>query len=73
MASKNNATWYKIAENIEEINFSSNGLAELQLNGKTLCIGLFNKQIFACAQKCPHAGGIMANGYIDALGQLVCP
>ena len=27
----------------------------------------------ACAYACPHAGGILSEGYIDALGNVVCP
>jgi len=73
MASPSKNTWHKIAENIAEINFSYNGLAELEINDKKLCIGLHNNQIFACTQKCPHAGGILADGYIDAAGNIVCP
>ena len=65
--------WHKIAENIDEINFSSNGLAELEVNGKIICVGLYNNQVFACTQKCPHAGGILADGYIDDVGNIVCP
>ena len=29
--------------------------------------------IFAFAYKCPHAGGYFVNGYLDALGNVVCP
>jgi len=29
--------------------------------------------LMACAQKCPHAGGMMAEGHLDALGNIVCP
>ena len=33
-----------------------------------------NKDILsACASQCPHAGGQMADGHIDALGNIVCP
>jgi len=65
--------FYKIAENIAEINFSSNGIAEIEVNGKIICIGLHEHRLFACTQKCPHAGGILADGYIDAVGNIVCP
>ena len=65
--------WHKIAHHISEINFSATGLAEVQVNNKTICIALNKNKLFACTQKCPHAGGIMANGYIDALGNIVCP
>ena len=66
-------SWYKIADSIAEISFSSNGLAQLEVNGKPFCVGLHNNNIFACTQKCPHAGGILADGYIDTVGNLVCP
>jgi nitrite reductase/ring-hydroxylating ferredoxin subunit len=65
--------WHKIADSITGIPFSENGLAEVQVNNKTICIALHQQQLFACTQKCPHAGGFMANGYLDALGNIVCP
>jgi len=66
-------TWHKIANNISEINFNANGLAELDINGKTICLAKHNNQLFACTQKCPHAGGLLAHGQLDALGNMVCP
>lgn len=33
----------------------------------------FGGRFYAFAQKCPHASGIMTDGYIDAQGQVVCP
>ena len=65
--------WYKIAESISEINAGPNGLTTLDVAGKTITIGLHNNEVFACTQKCPHAGGLLADGYIDAVGNLVCP
>jgi nitrite reductase/ring-hydroxylating ferredoxin subunit len=65
--------WHKVADFIEEINFSGNNIAVAEANGKKICIGKFNNDIFAFAYKCPHAGGIMADGYIDVLGNVVCP
>lgn len=65
--------WKKIAESITEINFSENGLAELEVSGKKLCVGLYKNEVFACAQKCPHAGGILSDGYLDTIGNIVCP
>jgi nitrite reductase/ring-hydroxylating ferredoxin subunit len=65
--------WYKIANTIEEIGFSSDGLVEVEVNGRKVCIALKNETLFACAAKCPHAGGNMSHGYVDALGNIVCP
>lgn len=65
--------WVKIAESIEEIPFSSNGIAEVNADGKEICIALFKEEIFAFSRKCPHASGLLINGYIDPLGNVVCP
>ena len=73
MAATSKQTWHKIADSLAEIKFSVNGLAEIEINGKTICIAQHKTQLFACTQKCPHAGGILADGYIDAVGNLVCP
>ncbi len=66
-------TSYRIAESLAEINFNKNGLALVEVGGKTITIAHHNDQIFACAHKCPHAGGILAEGYLDAIGNIVCP
>jgi len=66
-------TWHKVADHINELNFSDNHIAVAEMNGRRICIAKFNDSIFAFAYKCPHAGGILADGYIDALGNVVCP
>ncbi len=65
--------WHKVAENVAEINFSAGGLAEITVGNKTICIALHNNALTACSQKCPHAGGKLSDGYIDATGNIVCP
>jgi 3-phenylpropionate/trans-cinnamate dioxygenase ferredoxin subunit len=70
---KNNITWHKIADSEAEINVAANGLAQITVAGKSVCLAKKNGVINACATKCPHAGGIMTNGFIDALGNIVCP
>jgi 3-phenylpropionate/trans-cinnamate dioxygenase ferredoxin subunit len=66
-------SWYKIADHVHEIDFAANNIAVVELNGKKICIGKHNDIVFAFAYKCPHAGGILADGYIDAAGNVVCP
>ncbi len=66
-------TWHKVADHQNEFNFSENNIAVTELNGKQICIGKIENEIFAFAYKCPHAGGILAEGHIDALGNIVCP
>ena len=73
MSTSTKYTWYKLADSVQELSFSEDGLAELELNGKKICISLHKEQLFACTAKCPHAGGRLADGYIDALGNIVCP
>jgi 3-phenylpropionate/trans-cinnamate dioxygenase ferredoxin subunit len=65
--------WHKIAESVEEIGLWSNNLTELEVNGKKICVGMVRDRFFACTQKCPHAGGTLAEGHIDAMGNIVCP
>ena len=66
-------TWHKIADHINELDFASNNIALVEVKGKSICIGKYKENIFAFACKCPHAGGLLAEGYIDALGNVVCP
>jgi len=65
--------WHKIADSLGEVAFASNNIAVVDLDGKNICIGKFNDGFFAFAYKCPHAGGTLADGYIDPLGNIVCP
>ncbi|MBS1734139.1 MAG: Rieske 2Fe-2S domain-containing protein [Bacteroidetes bacterium] len=65
--------WIKIAESREELHFSADGTAHAEADGKKLCIISYKEELYACVSKCPHAGGMMADGYIDAVGNIVCP
>lgn len=65
--------WHKIAENSNEILWQSNNLCIVDIADKKITLAKFNNSIFAFAYKCPHASGIMANGFIDATGNIVCP
>ena len=65
--------WHKIADYLQEINFGDNDIGVAELNGKKICVGKFKSEIFAFGYKCPHAGGILADGWFDAMGNVVCP
>ena len=73
MSSSQKYTWHKIADSLEEIPFPQSGLTEIEVNGKTFCLSLHDNTIHACTNKCPHAGGTLAEGYLDASGNIVCP
>ena len=63
----------KVAESIEEIPFGANNLVEVSADEKRICIGKYKEEFFAFAAKCPHASGFLVDGFIDALGNVVCP
>ena len=65
-------TWYKIADSEKELFFDDNNLLQTEVDGKKVCIARTNDKLFACTAKCPHAGGYLADGYIDAVGNIVC-
>lgn len=66
-------TWHKIADSIQELAFNENNLVEVESGDKKFCIAKKEESLFACAHKCPHAGGFMDEGYLDAVGNIVCP
>ena len=71
--SEKKITWHKIAESIAEIIWQPNNMCLVKAGDKMVTLALYNQQLFAFAHKCPHASGIMADGSIDALGNVVCP
>ncbi len=65
--------WVKIASAPDQISFGDNELAEVYAGEKKICIGRWKGELFAFAATCPHAGGPFAGGFIDVLGNVVCP
>jgi 3-phenylpropionate/trans-cinnamate dioxygenase ferredoxin subunit len=65
--------WHRIVDDPASLQFSGNNIVVAECGGKTICIGKHNDQLFGFAYKCPHASGILANGFIDPLGNIVCP
>ena len=66
-------TFHKIASSPAELHFPDNKLLEIKAGDKTICLAQHKDSLQACAAKCPHAGGHLADGYIDPLGNIVCP
>jgi 3-phenylpropionate/trans-cinnamate dioxygenase ferredoxin subunit len=65
--------WFKVAEDAALLPWQDNNMCQIEADGKKITMARFGGQFHAFAQKCPHASGIMADGYIDAQGQVVCP
>lgn len=70
---ENKYSWHKIADSINEISWQENGLFEIEVKGKKICLVNKEHQLYACTNKCPHAGGRISDGYVDAKGDIVCP
>jgi 3-phenylpropionate/trans-cinnamate dioxygenase ferredoxin subunit len=68
-----NRNWVKVAESTAELGLAPGKVVEADANGKTLCLAQHNEEVFAFAQKCPHAGGHFVNGSIDLSGNVTCP
>ena len=65
--------YHQIAEHSSELAFNGQGIAVVEVKGKKICIARHQEFWYAFAYKCPHASGIMSEGYLDALGNVVCP
>jgi nitrite reductase/ring-hydroxylating ferredoxin subunit len=65
--------WVLITDAPASLDWPDNQLLDLELDGKKITLAKFKDGYFAFAQKCPHASGRMAQGYINPLGQVVCP
>jgi len=64
--------WHKIADAVDELHFASNNLLQLEVAGKKICLAKGEK-LFACISKCPHAGGVLADGVLDGSDNITCP
>lgn len=45
---------------------------KISVNGKTIALFKYNKNIYAIQNSCPHQGADLADGYVQD-GQAVCP
>lgn len=66
-------SWYKIAASENDLIFNTNSLLEIEIADRQVCLSKWSNKLFATNSKCPHAGGNLAKGYLDALGNIVCP
>ena len=65
--------WYKVAETEAEIKLNRNGIGIFEVTGKKVCVTKYLDVWYAFAYHCPHAGGLMSEGYVDLSGNIVCP
>lgn len=65
--------WHKIGDSVAEFQWQGNQMCIIEVDGKKITLAKYQEGLFAFAYKCPHASGIMADGFVDGLGQVVCP
>ena len=65
--------WKLITDAPLSLQWPDNNLLEMEVDGRAFTLGKKANEYFAFASKCPHASGRMAQGYINPLGQVVCP
>jgi len=65
--------WYKIAELEAEITWSPHDIALVEAGPKKICVARHNGSFFGFAPKCPHAGGLLTDAWLDETGNVVCP
>lgn len=65
--------WYKIADSVAALSFNENSLLEISISDKRICLSFHKEKLHAFSASCPHAGGRLSCGYIDAMDNIVCP
>ena len=65
--------WELIANDPANLSFNDKGIALVEIKEKRICITKYRDQYFAFSAICPHASGRLDLGFIDALGNVVCP
>ena len=73
MKSEKKIRWFKVADAVAALPWQPNGMCIVVADDKKVTLATHQQRIVAFAHKCPHAGGIMADGFIDATGNVVCP
>lgn len=65
--------WKLVTENPQLLDWPENQLLDLEVEGTKITLARWKDSFFAFTQKCPHASGRMSVGFINPLGQVVCP
>ena len=65
--------WILVTDAPQSLEWPENQLLDMEVDGKKITLAKWKEGYFAFAQKCPHASGRMSAGYINPLGQVVCP
>src|SRR5688572_1183094 len=65
--------WHKLADSINAIDWQQNNMSVVDVASKKLTLVRQENEVYACAHKCPHASGLLSEGFVDSAGYIVCP
>ena len=67
--------WHKVSAEAAAaiVNLPPGDIGLVEVEGKKICITRFRDAWYGFAHSCPHAGGLMNEGYQDGEGNVVCP
>lgn len=67
--------WIRLGANSKELaqTFPASGLKKISVEGKIICLVLFQDKIFGMKDKCPHQSASLSQGSCTADGFIVCP
>jgi 3-phenylpropionate/trans-cinnamate dioxygenase ferredoxin subunit len=65
--------WHKVAGDAAELRWTAGEIAEVEADGKKICVARWNDQWFGFSNTCPHAGAPMTDAYVSGQCQVICP
>ena len=65
-------SWHKV-EGLSPQSLEENKLTETTVAGKKIGLLKRGNAIYAFTAACPHAGAPLCEGWVDAMGRIVCP
>lgn len=65
--------WHKVADREGDIKWTPGDIAEVEINGKKICIARAKEGWYGFANTCPHAGAPMIDGYVAGGCNVICP
>jgi 3-phenylpropionate/trans-cinnamate dioxygenase ferredoxin subunit len=73
MISASLPTWHRVADHPDGLPWQPNGMAVVPAGERSVCIARYGEGFRAFAQRCPHAGALLSEGWVDPMGRVVCP
>ena len=66
-------TWHKVAAAATDLQWTAGEIAEVEADGKKICVARWQEEWFGFSHTCPHAGAPMTDGYVSGNCQVICP